>query len=50
MAGITPPVALDAYAAKLIGFDVLTIPTIEMAARHKLGIADPAAWLVENLD
>ncbi len=37
----TDPVALDAYAANLIGFDIWDIPMIEDAAKHGLGKSDP---------
>lgn len=33
----TDPVAVDAYAAALIGFDLEEVPSIGMAARHGLG-------------
>ena len=40
----TDPVALDAYAANLLGIDPLDIPTITMAGDHELGYKD-----IENL-
>jgi uncharacterized protein (DUF362 family) len=45
----TDPVAVDVYAADLIGFDVSTILTFDKAARHGLGKTDLAAFAVTSL-
>jgi uncharacterized protein (DUF362 family) len=44
----TDPVALDAYAAQLIGFDLPTIPGIEMAHRLGLGELEPERLMIED--
>lgn len=35
-------VAIDAIAAKMMGFDPLSIPYLRMCHEHELGVADPA--------
>ena len=44
------PVALDAIAAKMMGFDPMSIGFIRMAHEAKLGVADPAEIRVEGID
>ena len=45
----TDPVALDAYAAQLIGFDISTIPSIEMAKDLGLGESRSEMWQVQEI-
>jgi hypothetical protein len=44
------PVALDAIAAKMMGFDPMTIGFIRMAHEAGLGTGDPAEITVEGMD
>ncbi len=43
-------VAIDAVAAKLMGFDPMSIPFIRLAHEAGLGVGDPARIEVEGLD
>lgn len=43
-------VALDAVAAKMMGFDPMSIPFIRLAHEHGLGVGNPSEITVEGLD
>jgi len=43
-------VAIDAVAAKMMGFDPMSIPFIRLAHEHGLGVGNPSEIMVEGLD
>lgn len=43
-------VALDAVAAKMMGFEPMSIPFIRLAHEHGLGVGNPSEITVEGLD
>jgi uncharacterized protein (DUF362 family) len=43
-------VALDAVAAKMMGFDPMSIPFIRIAHEEGLGVGDPAQIVVDGMD